>query len=138
MPRTNATLIGEVIELDPTKSLTQHIAMGAFLTNKFPAVAVDEDDVLIHDEATLTLIETQLAAHFYYMSFQKARTAQVGPIMERFDVKVDMGLQNSEYGQNAMALDISGSLAAYNQGLVGDGVRGKPDVTWLGSDLTEC
>ena len=62
----------------------------------------------------LAEIQAQLAAHFIAMSreFQTEQESIAGEASVRYRGKSGMGLQATTYGQNALMLDCSGTLAA--------------------------
>ena len=64
-------------------------------------------------ETTLVMIEQLLSAHFCTLKDPRARRESIsGEIGVTYQGKDGMGLQSTHYGQNALALDWSGSLAS--------------------------
>jgi len=64
-------------------------------------------------EAQLKSIEQWLSAHFLVTSVERQAIHQkAGPAEQRFADIFDMGLNNTTYGQAALALDTSGTLLA--------------------------
>jgi hypothetical protein len=105
--RTTDTLVRGIIETD-TADLTPFIRPANILVNKGPATKITDDD-------QLTEIETWLSAHFCCMLDPRTEASKVGPIWDKFESKVDVGLEMSRYGQQAMLLDTSGMLARLNE-----------------------
>ena len=64
-------------------------------------------------EATLTVIEQLLAAHFCALKDPRARKEAIsGEVSATYQGKDGMGLKSTHYGQNALAIDWSGALAS--------------------------
>jgi hypothetical protein len=67
---------------------------------------------------TLTEIEKWLSAHFLAIRDQRVESEAVGGEWQvRYQGTTGMGLQATTYGQMALTLDTSGSLATMNAGL---------------------
>ncbi len=62
----------------------------------------------------LKMIELWLSAHFYTIFDPRSSSEKVSVITQRLQGKIDLGLDSSLYGQNAMRLDTLGGLAAMN------------------------
>lgn len=64
------------------------------------------------DDALLEQIELYLSAH--YLTFKEKQTSSVrfGDAKDVYQGRTGMGLNSSHYGQTALALDISGTLAS--------------------------
>ena len=60
--------------------------------------------------ALLKEIERYLAAHFASMRYRQKTQEEIDDAKERLTSKVDMGLNASRYGQQALALDTTGKL----------------------------
>jgi competence protein ComGF len=75
-------------------------------------------------------IETWLAAHFYAIRDQQYASKKTGDASAVFQGKTDMALDSTQWGQQAMILDVTGKLATINQ----NAKRGKitAGMTWLG------
>ena len=84
-----------------------------------------------YDADTLTQIETWLAAHFYSVENAQKNEEEADGIRDKFDSKVDLGLQVTRYGQMALMLDYKGALARLNYVNTHQG-RIKCNITWLG------
>lgn len=84
----------------------------------------------------LEKIERWLAAHFHCVNEPRAQRERVGTITVEPQGKVDIGLDNSLYGQMAMRLDTAGNLALMNNAMkTQKGLLGTitPGVRWLGT-----
>lgn len=86
-----------------------------------------------YSDARLELIERWLAAHFFMIKRRKSIGESAGPVAERFLQSVGLVLANTEYGQQAMVLDIAGNLAAYSK-KIERGDRQRVGLSWLGTD----
>lgn len=83
--------------------------------------------------AQLELIERWLAAHFYAIRDPRRSMERAADVAQSFRFKVDLGLKQTTYGQQAMILDTSGALAAYDE----QTTNGRPrvaTVAWLGTE----
>lgn len=118
MPRTTAVLVRKIKTDIPTGTdLDPFIEPANFLVTKLLSTAVVPGTTTLwytNDGDGLTLIETWLAAHFNCVDDPRAASEKVGPITQRLQGKIDLGLDSSLYGQQAMRLDISGILSRYN------------------------
>jgi len=63
------------------------------------------------DENILTEIHKYLAAHFASLRDQRVQQERVAEIGKTYQGKTDMYLESTSYGQMAVALDTSGTLA---------------------------
>lgn len=86
----------------------------------------------VYTEKRLKVIETWLAAHFIAVRDQRKASEGVGGGSASYQTKVDMGLQVTVYGQQALRLDTNGGLAALEQSIANGGKR-VVSITWLGS-----
>lgn len=93
----------------------------------------------------LKSIEKYLAAHCYTVLGPRTVRERVGGIQQVFESKLDLGFDNSRYGQLAMRLDTKGGLALLNnamktqKGLLPGGAGAvKPGVKWMGTVPEEC
>ena len=66
------------------------------------------------DESILPTIETLLSAHFLVINLEKGGLARevIGQTSDTYNVRKDSGLRSTRYGQQAAALDPSGTLLA--------------------------
>lgn len=90
----------------------------------------DTNNILSED--TEELIERWLAAHAYAHGDQLRSQKQTGRASATFQGKTGMHLESTQYGQMAMLLDVTGTLAELNKNTK----DGKPSASlmWLGSD----
>ena len=114
---------------------------------------IDADAVLIHhmdhaallmtnlkmvepllDADTLEMIETYLAAHGYTVGTPTVKTEGISGITENKAITVGMHLNGTVYGQQAIALDTSGTLARHQKALTAGTVGRTRGVTWLGTE----
>lgn len=134
MPRTDATAVGAIIEVDEDISVTPFIeAANALVTEICEPVAA-------YDATRLELIERWLAAHFYALRDPRAKQEQAGTVGQTLHVGwVRMHLQSTLWGQQAMLLDTAGGLARLNKGIETGKRGGTVGVTYLGTTpvLTE-
>ncbi len=80
----------------------------------------------------LDLIEQHLAAHFYTHADKVYSARSEGQASGTFQGQTGMVLSSSDYGQNAMLLDVTGNLADRSkQAETGNVVAG---FEWLGQD----
>lgn len=134
MARTTAILVGGLIKVNPSHDLTPFIdSANALVTAECLASG--------YDDATLELIERWLSAHFYAV-FAPRRSAESvgGAVSSQFEpIRVDLGLWNTKYGQQAMMVDYHGNLAALaNEAKVVKKslAAGAVGTKWLGTPLT--
>lgn len=139
MPRTTANAVKGIIEVDDDQDLTSYIeTANALVTDQCTGYRSDGVTPQ-YDSTRLELIERWLSAHFFAINFR--RTLQEGVATgpnQMFDrIQVDLGLNNTAYGQQAMRLDTFGNLAALENSMKtvkktfnGEGRR----IVWLGSD----
>lgn len=83
----------------------------------------------------LEKIERYLAAHFYALYRPRPAQENAGAVGEQKEqIKVDLGLRVTKYGQTAMLLDTAGNLARLQNSQ--DDAVGKPQkrkIVWLGT-----
>lgn len=141
--RTDEDLVGAIIEVDDTIPLTPFIQAANLLVNRVVVPAVDDEGESFYDEddaddaEALEIIERWLAAHFYAIRDPRPVFQAVTNIMDRFQSKVDLNLMVTHYGQQAMVLDTSGELAAYNDSLTNKPMRRRVGVTFVGKPPEE-
>jgi hypothetical protein len=134
--RTTDEAVAGIIEVDDTIALTPFIETASFLVDKVVATAKDGDGNDYYIASDLELIERWLAAHFYAVRDPREQFVGVGRLMQRFQSQVDLNLNNTPYGQQAMLLDVKGGLAQLNAGIAKGG-RKKAAVHWLGTPAEE-
>lgn len=67
--------------------------------------------------AKLEVIHRYLSAHFYSVTDPRSISEWIGTVRTFYEYKVDLHLNLTRFGQQAIALDTSGALAAYNNQL---------------------
>lgn len=121
--RTTDAEVRLVITTDATVDTAQFITTANALTDFVAA----EDTSGILNTALLKQIETYLAAHFYGVMDQQYRTKKTGDASATFQGKDGMRLESTDWGQQAIAIDVSGTLASINKG------NNKLSLSWLGT-----
>ena len=105
----------EVREIIPLESSFTDAMVTAMITGANVVVTeVCTDSSL--DTAHLKEIERWLSAHFCAIRDMRAATEKTGPASISFQYKVDLRLDVTMYGQQAMIIDTSGALARLNKG----------------------
>jgi hypothetical protein len=79
----------------------------------------------------ITEIERNLAAHFAVLAYPSVQREQIGPMSNSFFGKLGTGLENTRYGQSAIAMDPTGILKEFSDGKRRIRVR----MTSLGSGI---
>lgn len=126
MARTTDELVGGVVEVDDSITLTPFIAIANELVTE---LCTDSD----YTDARLTYIETWLAAHFYLIRDQAVAMERAGSVQVQYQYKIGLMLAQTKHGQTAMALDTEGNLAALSKRLE-EGEPAGIEFTWLGTD----
>jgi hypothetical protein len=132
--RTNMTEMAKICTLDANLDTSLAIDLANELVTEICATVMQDDGVTpFHSDHRLKSIETLLACHFYCLNDPRAQRQRVGPLTFEAQSKVDIGLNVTHYGQQAMRLDTSGKLAALEAGVV-DGKVGKfvASLKWAG------
>lgn len=102
---------------------------------------IDDADELVTDVCTnsgysdskLERIARWLAAHFVCQYERRVVSEQIETVLTRYEGKVDLGLADTQYGQQAMIFDTAGNLAKLNAALLDPTkTKVKPFVYWLG------
>lgn len=125
MARTTSASVQGIIEVDAAIDLNPFILVANELVTEVCSDAGYSDE-------RLELIERWLAAHFYCTRDPRASREQAGPVAQSLQSVIDLGLNNSHYGQTALLLDTAGGLAALNK----TSQKGKrtASVTWMGDE----
>jgi hypothetical protein len=131
MARTTAALVGGIIEVDTAITLDPFINAANSLVTEC-CTGLDEE----YSSGQLVIIETWLAAHFYTVRDPRAESEKAGSVSERFQSKVDLGLNTSHYGQMAMRLDYKGGLAELNN-KTEEGLAQSVEINWFGTENPE-
>lgn len=136
MARTTSTAVGKIIEVDSNTwtDLTPFIDTANELVTEVCAGVLDENGEPYYTDTRLELIERWLAAHFYAIADPRAGQEKAGPVSIEYQYKVDLNLNVTTYGQQAMILDSKGGLARLNQQVADGRLRSGPSVTWLGTE----
>ncbi len=146
MPRTTATAVSKIIEVDidsedESTTLDQWLAPFIEVANMIvtrllsgatyytPSVTYLLTDINID----LEIVERWLSAHFYAVRDMRRAEEQVATVREKVMFKVGLDLRNTMYGQQAMFVDLSGLLAAWNNSLA-KVEKIRVGATWLGTD----
>lgn len=130
--RISSVDLEKTVEVDPDIDVTPFIRRANLLTNKVSSA--DSNSELT--DADLKEIECCLAAHFYGRRDQFLTSKSHGGASGSFMGSADMFLSSSQYGQDAMTLDVTGYLSKLNQQLK-SGQKQKATVTWLGSEYKD-
>jgi hypothetical protein len=106
VPRTTPQLVRGVIRVKDGVDLTPFIDSASLLVTK-------ECTSSGYTDGHLELIERWLAAHFYDVNFPRRSMGGAGEgVTEQMEpVRVDLGFNNTKYGQQALRLDVAGNLA---------------------------
>lgn len=121
--RTTEAKVRAVIDADNNVSMAQFITTANALTD----FVVTKDTVSILNAALLLEIETYLAAHYYHGFDQQVAQETIGDASATYQGKTDMRLDSSYWGQQAIALDVSGILSLVSKGST------KLRLEWLGT-----
>lgn len=137
-PRTNATLVKQIISVQDGVDLTPFIAIANQITTDvctYPHVGQDATLFPPYTDgfigSKMELIERWLSAHFYTIFDNQLSRANAGTVGVGFQFKIDLGLKASMYGQQVLRLDNYGGLAALDN-TVNTKRQIKASITWLG------
>lgn len=137
MARTTEALVKGIIKVKTTIDLAPYIDAATELVTEVCSLATKADGSLYYADARLLLIETWLAAHFYAIFDPRLSSVSVGQgaVSQSFMNKVDLGLNQTTYGQQVKLLDTYGGLAALDAKMK----KGKTPVSvhWLGKKTEE-
>lgn len=129
MPRTTDELVRGIVELDPVlvPSTAPHILTANELVTEVcvPGGYTDE---------RLELIERWLSAHFCKIADAERSSENIDGINESFMNRVDLGLNQTRYGQQALRLDTKGGLARLERQALNGTLGRKVGVTHIGRD----
>lgn len=138
MARTTPTLVQSILgpgprkyQWDKTTDLSPFIAMASALVDQAVAMASKRGYSIADgpDNATSPtlwgVVERNLAAHFYQRMDQGYKGRSTADASGQFQGETGMSLEATGYGQDAMLLDVSGSLSIFNK-------RKIASLTWLG------
>lgn len=123
--RTTSAAVAAIIEVDANIPLDPFIETASALVDRVESE--DEDGEL--SASVLELIERWLSAHFYAVRDPRATSERAGPVGASYESKVDLGLNITRYGQQALALDSTGILADLTSKK-----RKRASLHWLGNE----
>ena len=126
--RTTSISVQGIVEVDSAIALTPFIAAASSVVT---SRCVDLYTTAVYSDETLELIERWLAAHFYLIRDRRAKSESMGGASASYHDAGRIGLESTEYGQMAMALDTAGGLAALNKMMNNGGVT-SASIQWLG------
>jgi hypothetical protein len=121
--RTNDEAVRAAIETSSTINTAPFIKRANALTN----YVASRDTAGLLTAELLFEIETNLAAHFYARRDPQFRSKSTGGASGQFQGQSGMGLEATDWGQDAILLDITGTLNEMNSG------RSKASLLWLGT-----
>jgi len=128
--RTTATAVEGILQESPSLTLTPFIETASYLVDKCCENATQADGTDWYDATDLELIERWLSAHFYHIAATRPNREEAGSVAETMRSKVDLKLNLTHYGGQAMLLDVAGGLTNLNN----KGVAIAAGVTWLGTE----
>ena len=128
--RTTAEAVKAILldNYDGSANLNEFIDSANVLTTEVSTCASTRGTTM--SAALLTKIETFLAAHFYGHGDQFYSDKKTEKASATFQGQTGMGLKSTQYGQSAITMDISGCLAAFNEG-------SRATITWGGKPPSE-
>jgi hypothetical protein len=121
--RTSENQLRQIVETDSGLSLAVFLDMASALTDQLAKVDGASGGVggvggqSLLSDAMLAQIELLLAAHFYSLRDQRYQSKSTGRASATFQGQAGEGLASTDYGRNAMALDVTGYLARVNRGV---------------------
>ncbi len=129
MARTTALAVSGVVTLETGISVDTAIETASALVDDYCSSL---------SAARQELVERWLSAHFYSLKVRQVASEKAGPVGQNFETPVlGKGLDQTTFGQQAKALDSSGSLAAWDAAVT-SGRVGIAQILHLGSDGTEA
>lgn len=131
MARTTEAEVRAVIETDPDISIDPFISHAGVLTDRMEINATEKGYTLT--AAELALVETYLAAHFYALRDRQAETEREGRSSVKYMGKLGYGLEATPWGQQALTIDYTGSLAKQT-GSSNTGNSNSVGLVWLGEE----
>ena len=123
--RTTDAAVAGIILIDVNISLTPFIEVASSIVDN---VVVP----LVYSAASLELIERWLSAHFYAVRDTRVEDEKAGPVSQSFQTEVDLGFNNTPYGQQAMLIDFKGGLAGLQRSTA-KGLSRTLGVVYLGT-----
>lgn len=133
MARTTTDAVEAIVEVDPAIEVDPFIEVANSIVTEVCASATNSDGTAFYEDPRLELIERWLSAHFYAIRDQRRAQESVSGITEQVQYKVDLGFNQTIYGQQAMLLDTAGGLGRL-QRQTKDGTRlNSVSISWLGT-----
>lgn len=137
MPRTTSTAVKSILA---ASGVPADIVLDPWIETA-NAIVSAKCTASGYSDATLELIERWLSAHFYVLDDPRIVDEGIasGPHQQREFFKVDIGLDNTKYGQTAKRLDFEGNLAAFENTLktvktsLAPGGSPSAGTKWLGT-----
>ena len=130
MPRTTEEAVRKIVTVGKkVTDLSQYIEVA---NDTVTRLCTSSD----YSDATLELIERYLAAHFYAVHYPISIMERVGSVQSLMEHKVQFGLMNTRYGQQACVIDSAGNLAAASANAVNGVKKSSPSILYLGK--TPC
>lgn len=99
------------------------------------AVCEQNTQGIVYNVGLLELIERWLSAHFYCIQNPQRRFSSVGKVQESTDSKVDIGLDQTRFGQMAKSIDHHGLLAQHDFNTNNPQIPIKTKMFWAGTEL---
>ena len=127
MARTTSSAVEAILlnHYDGSSNLDAFIATATALVDRI--VVKDVDGIM--SAALLERVEAFLSAHFYAHADQLKQSESIGRSSVVYQGKTEVGLRSTQYGQTAVDLDFTGTLAALG--------KGKVKFGWIGRTETE-
>ena len=125
MARTTDAAVRAILDDDSTIDTAPFIEVATDLVD---SVCLNSG----YSAAKLELIERWLAAHFYRIRDMAVDNEKAGAVAQAFQFEVDLNLNVTMYGQQAMLIDHKGNLAALNK-RVKEGGPTVASITHLGT-----
>ena len=128
--RTTALAVGKIIEVDPTIELDQFLLDAAVLYNSVVGLA--------NTEEVAEMVERWLTAHLYSVRDNRISQESAGPVSQTLVGRVDLRLDGTYHGQQAIMMDTSGKLAGWmllasgKKSLLGKVGQGTIGILWAG------
>ena len=117
--------INAIIEVDSTVSDLTPFLTAAHMIVEAHCEGIEETDA--------TIVETWLTAHLITIRDNRAAAEKVDVLSINYQYKLELGLQCSMYGQQAMMMDPTGGLAAWNRLILSGKAARTPGIHWLGT-----
>ena len=121
-----------VVEVDPSFSDAQVQVFIDVASRVVARHCVDDDAT--NTDADLKLIETWLSAHFYGIRDPRVRSEAAKGVSQSIATRIDLGLNQTEYGQQAILLDASGGLSTWQDSIQNGSAGRSTGINWLGTE----